>query len=99
MTTQDLQVNGFAHWGRFNRRAKAELLKRVPRAFGVYIIRKTEPVKRSRGESDIVYVGSACNQNGLRGRINQYYSPGPTQFTNRRILELVGESDDYEIGA
>jgi hypothetical protein len=45
-----------------------------------------------------VYIGSACNQNGLRGRISQYFSPGPTPITNRRILALIGESADYEIG-
>jgi hypothetical protein len=42
--------------------------------------------------------GSACNQNGLRGRISQYFSPGPTQITNKRILALVAEADHYEIG-
>src|SRR5690242_1787748 len=35
---------------------------------------------------------------GLRGRINQYYSPGPPQPTNKRIIALVGESYGYEIG-
>ena len=98
MTTEDLKAKGFVSWSKFNSVRKAELLLRLPRKFGVYVIRANKPVKRARGESDIVYFGSACNQNGLRGRINQYFSPGPTQPTNKRIIALVGESDDYEIG-
>jgi hypothetical protein len=82
----------------FNRLGKAELLRKVPSQFGVYVVRATKAVKRIRGESDIVYIGSACNQNGLRGRISQYFSPGPTQITNKRILALIEESADYEIG-
>jgi hypothetical protein len=53
---------------------------------------------RIRGESDIIYVGSACNQNGLKGRLRQYFSPGPTQFTNIRIMALVGDSEEYDVG-
>lgn len=98
MTTSDLQKEGFVAWMAFNGSEKAELLRKVPSQFGVYVVRATKAVKRIRGESDVVYIGSACNQNGLRGRISQYFSPGPTQITNRRILGLVGESADYEIG-
>jgi len=77
---------------------KVELLRKVPSEFGVYVVRATDELKRIRGESDIVYIGSAGNQNGLRGGISQYFSPGPTQITNRRILALIGASADYEIG-
>lgn len=98
MNTQELETEGFRAWHKFNRRTKAELLDCAPLSFGAYIIRALAPVKRSRGESDIVYVGSACNQRGLRGRIEQFFSPGQEQLTNKRILELIGESDDYEVG-
>ena len=98
MTTGDLQKEGFVNWGTFNRPARTDLLKRIPSGFGVYIVRAMQGTKRIRGVSDIIYVGSACNQNGLKGRIRQYFSPGPTQPTNKRILALVGDSDDYELG-
>ena len=73
-------------------------MKRLPTRIGVYVVRRTTAAPCVRGESDIVYVGSACNQRGLKGRLNQYFSPGPSQFTNQRILELVGESEEYEVG-
>lgn len=98
MTTSDLEKEGFVAWMAFNRLGKAELLRKVPSQFGVYVVRATKEIKRIRGESDIVYIGSACNQNHLRGRISQYFSPGPTQITNRRMLTLIGESTEFEIG-
>lgn len=52
---------------------------------------------RKKGSSDIFYFGKATNQQGLKHRIRQYFSPGPTQRTNIRILSLVGESNDYEL--
>jgi hypothetical protein len=98
MTSSDLEAEGFGSWGRFNRQSKSNLLERIPAKIGVYVIRTTIAVRRIRGESDIAYVGSACNQNGLRGRLNQYFSPGPTQRTNIRIMALVGDSQEFEIG-
>ncbi len=47
--------------------------------------------------SDILYIGCATYATGLRGRISQYFSPGPTQSTNKRILALVRNSPDYYI--
>jgi hypothetical protein len=98
VTTDKLHAEGFVFWIAFNRLGKAELLRYVPSQFGVYVVRATKTVKRIRGESDIMYIGSACNQNGLRGRISQYFSPGLTQITNKRILALVAEADHYKIG-
>src|SRR5689334_18107560 len=98
MTSHDLTAEGFACWTKFNRHVKADVLGSAPRSFGVYVIRKTEPVQCIRGQSDIIYIGSACNEKGLRGRIGQYYSPGWRQSTNLRILKLTEDSDDYEIG-
>jgi hypothetical protein len=43
------------------------------------------PIGRWRGESDILYIGSATNSNGIRQRIFQYLKPGPTQTTNQRV--------------
>jgi hypothetical protein len=98
MISNDLLAEGFQFWGKFNGLSRSTLLSRVPKKFGVYILRKTTVVRRVRGESDIIYIGSACNQNGLQGRLRQYFSPGPTQRTNKRILALVTDSEEYEIG-
>ena len=98
MTTADLRADGFVTWMAFNRRGKVNLLSKVPSEFGVYVVRSMTSMRRRVGESDIVQIGSACNQNGLRSRIAQYFSPGPTQITNKRILALVREAEHYQIG-
>jgi hypothetical protein len=63
----------------------------------VYVIRRRQSYQRRLGESDICYVGSAVNQQGLKMRIRQYFHPGPTQLTNKRILALVGDSSEFEL--
>jgi excinuclease UvrABC nuclease subunit len=88
---------GFSEWRVFNRQTKKELLRAAPKSVGVYAIRRDTSFSRIRGASDILYVGSAANQKGLHGRIGQYLSPGPTQWTNKRILALVAETTNYRI--
>lgn len=97
MTSEDLSSAGFSDWLPFNCRTKKELLRSVPKTFGVYVIRRDKPFSRVRGTSDILYIGSAANQQGLHGRTGQYFSPGPTQWTNKRILALVGDSTNFQI--
>ena len=97
MNSEDLSKTGFSEWQPFNRQTKKELLRSVPKSFGIYAIRRDRPFSRVRGASDILYIGSAANQKGLRGRIRQYFSPGPTQWTNKRILALVADASNYQI--
>ena len=89
MNSNDLGDMGFCSWLPFGLPTKKSLLSKVPRSMGVYAFRHAEPFSRVRGSSDILYIGSATNRNGLRGRIGQYFSPGPTQRTNQRILALI----------
>jgi hypothetical protein len=63
----------------------------------VYVIRRRQDYQRRVGESDILYVGSAVNQQGLKIRIRQYFHPGPTQRTNKRILALIADSAEFEL--
>ena len=70
----------------------------LPELPGVYAIRQTEGRPLSHlptGFSDLVYIGSAANQRGLRQRIRHYYHPGPTQLTNNRVNQLVMNSDGF----
>lgn len=97
MDSAVLSQMGFSEWRPFNRQNKKELVSAVPQSVGVYAIRRDSPFTPLRGSSDILYVGSATNQKGLRGRISQYFSPGPTQWTNKRILALVSDSTSYQI--
>lgn len=97
MNSEDLSKMDFSEWRVFNRRTKKELLRAAPQSVGVYAIRRDTSFSQARGASDILYVSSAANQKGLYGRIGQYLSPGPTQWTNKRILALVAEMIIFEI--
>jgi hypothetical protein len=45
---------------------------------------------RLRGKSDIIYIGKTEGQNGIKGRLANYFrKPGKTQWTNQRIYNLV----------
>ena len=63
----------------------------MPKQHGIYIFRmaRGECFRRLKGESDIFYIGSAEGSRGLKGRLQQYLRPGPTQFTNKRIHAKV----------
>ncbi len=80
-------VNGLSRWFHFDKR----VLKQVPKQGGIYVIRLADAqiIGRLQGESDILYIGSSKSKGGLRQRISQYFHPGPTQFTNRRIRDLT----------
>ena len=44
--------------------------------------------------SVVLVIRTACGED----LDSKYYSPGPSQLTNRRIMALVAESEAYEIG-
>lgn len=95
MRCADLAHWNFSGWAPFNRGHRSLIIDNLPSIPGVYVVgaRTASPMKR--GRSDLVYVGSAANQDGLRLRIRQYYHPGPSQVTNKRILSLITASDDH----
>jgi excinuclease UvrABC nuclease subunit len=86
-----MQELGLASWMRFASDAERIVLAGLPTRPGVYVILLRESEQRRRGTSDIAYVGKATNRKGLRGRLSQYFHPGPTQSTNiamkRRLCE------------
>lgn len=97
MGSDSLRASGFAAWLPFNSANSAAIVSRTPTAAGVYVIRCRTPFSRVSGVSDVLYVGSAGNRDGLRARLRQYFHPGPTQRTNQRLLNRCGASNDYEI--
>lgn len=80
-------VSGLSRWCTFDKR----VLANVPAKGGVYVIRLAgaRRIGRLQGESDILYIGSNESEGGLRQRFSHYFHPGPTQWTNRRVHELM----------
>ena len=70
-------------------------MKSAPKQSGIYIFRmaRGECFRRLKGESDVLYIGSAEGKRGLRERLQQYLRPGPTQWTNKRIHEMAKKYD------
>ncbi len=97
MNSLELASYGLEKWMAFNLINEKNLLANTPPRLGVYAIRRRNPYRLRKGESDLVYIGSAANQQGLSMRLRQYFHPGPTQATNRRILNLVEKSNDFEV--
>ncbi len=76
-----------------------EVLGKATKDKGVYFIRMKGGVTfhRLRGDSDIVYIGKATNQNGFKGRFVGYIHPGPTQHTNQKI-NAFDKKYELEVG-
>lgn len=84
-----LRERGLASWMAFTKTSEREVIGTLPSSHGVYVILLGVSEPRRRGMSDIAYIGKAGNQNGLRGRVRQYYHPGPTQRTSRAMNERL----------
>jgi excinuclease UvrABC nuclease subunit len=80
---------GISSWTSFACATERELLASLPELPGVYVVVLAEPAPRIIGRSDIAYIGKATNRGGLRGRVRQYFHPGPTQSTNLRMNERI----------
>lgn len=92
-----MSTYGFQSWLAFNRAGEQSLVSALPSGPGAYVVRRCQDYKRRVGESDVVYVGFATNEQGLRMGIRQFFHPGRSQSTHKRILALVGDSSDYEL--
>src|SRR5690349_7707900 len=97
MDSAALNAAGFGTRMPFNRANAKTLVDPAPITTGVYAIRCRAPFPRALGTSDVLYVGSARNRDGLRMRLRRYFHPGPTQRTNQRMLARCGDSTDYEV--
>lgn len=89
MDSTSLQSLGIGSWVAFSCTTEREVLAKLPPLPGVYVILLEEFQCRRRSTSDIAYIGKATNQNGLRGRVRQYFHPGPTQSTNIAMNQRI----------
>lgn len=86
-----LSRQGFVGWSSFSAANEHRILGELPTKPGVYAIVLSAYKACRYGSSDIGYIGRATNRGGLRGRVRQYFHPGPTQSTN--IIMRVRLSD------
>lgn len=89
MDSTALKAHSISNWAAFTQLAERQLLTALPTSPGVYVVLFSQPERRQRGASDIAYIGRAGNQNGLRGRVRQYFHPGPTQSTNIAMRQRI----------
>ena len=93
MDSASLKDIGILSWTKFTCGTERHLLSGMPLSVGVYVILLGNRQLRIRGSSDIAYIGKATNQRGLRGRISQYFHPGPTQSTNIAMNQRLHVAD------
>jgi hypothetical protein len=86
--SNELANKGFSIWRAFGKKS----LEKVPNEIGVYVFRKSgaQFFGRLKGDSDILYIGSTTK--GLRNRLLQYLTPGPSQWTNIRLNEYANRN-------
>ena len=89
MDSTALKVHSISNWAAFAHLAERQLLAALPTSPGVYVILFAQTEQRRRGSSEIANIGRAGNQNGLRGRVRQYFHPGPTQSTNIAMRQCI----------
>jgi hypothetical protein len=98
MQSQNLQTHGFGNWLQLDVSNAPQLIASLSKDPGVFVVRSKKMLARARGTSDIVFIGVGANQSGgIRKRIEQVFSPGPTQSTNHRLLDAISTSSDYEL--
>lgn len=80
-------LKGLSKWYPFDDQG----MRNAPEKQGIYILRRAggKKFRRLKGESDIMYIGSATGEGGLKVRLMQYLNPGPTQLTNLRIHKIA----------
>jgi hypothetical protein len=93
MDSTALQGLGFGSWVPISIHAETPVLEALPVSRGVYAFLFAQSMARRRGTSDIAYIGKATNQNGLRGRVRQYFHPGPTQSTNLAMRKRLAAAE------
>lgn len=84
------QQHAIESWVAFTSAVERQVLTGLPGSPGVYVILLGASENRHCGTSDVAYIGKATNQKALRGRVRQYFHPGPTQGTNIAMKQRLG---------
>ena len=68
-----------------------ESIEKAPDVQGAYVLRRVQGQRfgRLRGESDIMYIGSAAGKRGLKWRLELFLHPGRRQLVNMRIHKIA----------
>lgn len=64
-----------------------ENMCKIPKQSGVYTIFHEKILTHIIGESDIVYIGKSDED--LQKRLKEYFNPGPSQETNKKINRFL----------
>jgi hypothetical protein len=95
MLSTDLKTYGFSNWFPIeaNQQKNKELILRLPKKKGIYVIRLSKPVPRIKGESDIIYIGQGIIRHRIQALFRSYL-PLPfrdymNKHTAREMFERV----------
>jgi len=96
MLSTDLNGEGFAEWIKLPATtfdANRELVLRIPKTKGVYVIRASRPIGRVKGESDIIYIGQGVLQHRIQALLKSFlpanFREYGTKHTARQAFERI----------
>jgi len=91
MLSDDIKTYGFEDWLEIRTKYthNRELILKLPRVKGVYVIRAHKTIKRIKGESDIVYVGQGTIQSRIQVLLRSFL---PINFRNYQSKHTARES-------
>ena len=97
MQSKDLEKFGFGVWIKIvkDKKHNKDLILKLPKKKGVYVIRTDKLIPRIKGESDIIYIGQEKIQNRIQLLLRSYLPLNFRNYFNRhttregfeRILE------------
>ncbi len=93
MLSADLKTNGFNHWITIgaNYDANRELVLKLPKKKGVYVIRAKEPIPRVKDESDIIYIGQGVIQHRIQALLRSFLPLPFRDYMNKHTARQAFE--------
>jgi len=99
MLSTDLKTYGFSNWFRIeaNHQRNKELILRLPKEKGVYVIRVGKPIPRIKGESDIIYIGQGVIRRRIQALLRSYLPPPFWDYMNKHTARELFERVTTEL--
>lgn len=93
MLSKDLEKFGFSRWIEIieDYDHNRDLILRLPKNKGIYVIRADNPISRIKEQSDIIYIGQGTIQTRIQQLLRSYL---PINFRNYSIKHTAREAFD-----
>lgn len=93
MLSKDLEKFGFSTWTKVMKDYddNRDLILKLPKNKGIYVVRADKPISRIKGQSDIIYIGRGRIQSRIQQLLRSYL---PINFRNYLSKHTAREAFD-----